>query len=55
MCFSSGFDRTDKIEIGLKFEGFALLIDLCMGMTFVFCFFKAQGKVFSLCISCRHV
>ena len=53
MCFSSGFDRTDKIAIGLKFEGFALLPDLCMGMTFAF--LKAQGKVFSLCISCRHM
>ena len=53
MCFSSAFDRTDTMEIGLKFEGSALIPDLYTGMTFAF--LKAQGKVFLVCINCRYM
>ena len=33
ICFSSGLDRTNTIEIGLWFVGFSLSLDLYRGIT----------------------
>ena len=33
ICFSRGFDRTDTIEVGLQFDGFALSPDMYTGIT----------------------
>ena len=43
LCFSSDLDRTDTIEIGLYFDGFALSPDLYRGITLAI--LKAEGKV----------